>query len=152
MPQSETLQYGHAGLNVTEIARSSRFYQEVLGLQELRVSREAGREFAFLGRDGVPQLTLWKQSEGAFSPATPGLHHLAFRVETIEEVREAEKRVRVAGGRIQHGGIVPHAEGASSGGIFFEDPDGIRLEIYTTAGANEQVAPHSDGAPTCGFF
>lgn len=152
MPQSETLRYGHAGLNVTEIARSSRFYQEVLGLQELKVSREAGREFAFLGLGGVPQLTLWKQSGGAFSPSTPGLHHLAFQVETIEEVRDAEKRVRAAGGQLYYDGIVPHAEGAPSGGIFFEDPDGIRLEIYTAAGADEQAAPQPDGAPTCGFF
>ena len=36
--------------------------------------------------------------------------------------------------RLYHDGIVPHSEGASSGGIFFEDPDGIRLEIFTGAG------------------
>ena len=53
--------------------------------------------------------------------------------------------------KLHHGGIVPHGEGASSGGIFFEDPDGTRLEIYAPAGANTAPAP-SGTAPTCGFF
>ena len=42
--------------------------------------------------------------------------------------------------RFHHDGVVPHGEGASSGGIFFEDPDGIRLEIYTATGADAHQA------------
>lgn len=45
---------------------------------------------------------------------------------------------------------MPHREGAQSGGIFFEDPDGTRLEIYAKDGASG-AAPVT-GAPTCGFF
>ncbi|MES2462541.1 MAG: VOC family protein, partial [Armatimonadota bacterium] len=37
-----------------------------------------------------------------------------------------------------------------SGGLFFEDPDGTRLEIYAPSGV-EGTVPTS-GAPTCGFF
>jgi hypothetical protein len=48
-------------------------------------------------------------------------------------------------------GIVPHAESAASGGIFFTDPDGTRLEIYAPSGAEGGEAP-SGAAPTCGFF
>jgi hypothetical protein len=44
---------------------------------------------------------------------------------------------------------IQRREGAASGGIFFFDPDGIRLEIFTPTGAD--VAP-SGTAPTCGFF
>jgi hypothetical protein len=59
--------------------------------------------------------------------------------------------VRELGLKLHHDGIVPHGEGQSSGGIFFEDPDGIRLEIYTATGADaHQAAPSA--APTCGFF
>ncbi|HLZ57299.1 MAG TPA: hypothetical protein VKR06_10155 [Ktedonosporobacter sp.] len=47
--------------------------------------------------------------------------------------------------------MVPHSEGAASGGIFFTDPDGIRLEIYSPTGAGENPAPVAS-APTCGFF
>lgn len=38
-----------------------------------------------------------------------------------------------------------------SGGLFFEDPDGIRLEIFAPRGVAGAPAPHADG-PTCGFF
>ena len=35
--------------------------------------------------------------------------------------------------------------------LIFEDPDGIRLEIYAPRGAEEAEAPIA-GAPSCGFF
>ncbi|MDT7621581.1 MAG: lactoylglutathione lyase, partial [Pseudonocardiales bacterium] len=39
-----------------------------------------------------------------------------------------------------------------SGGVFFTDPDGIRLEVYTPSGlAGKDAAPVGE-APTCGFF
>jgi hypothetical protein len=72
-------------------------------------------------------------------------------VDSIEQVREAERRLRARGAVIYHGGIVPHAESRSSGGVFFEDPDGIRLEVFTATGAGDHAAPHG-AAPTCGFF
>jgi catechol 2,3-dioxygenase-like lactoylglutathione lyase family enzyme len=96
-------------------------------------------------------LTLWPQSRGSAPADRPGLHHLSFQVESIEQVRAAEERLKALGAVIHHGGIVPHREGADSGGLFFEDPDGIRLEIFAPAGAGERPAPHADG-PTCGFF
>ncbi len=44
-------------------------------------------------------------------------------------------------------GIVSHGEGMASGGIYFEDPDGIRLEIYSPTGVENAPAPTAD-APT----
>ncbi len=142
---------GHVGLNVSDLARSTRFYRDVFGLDLAGESSQAGREYAFLAQDGVLLLTLWPQSEGGAATDRPGLHHLSFRVDSIEQVRAAEERLKALGAVIHHGGIVPHGEGTDSGGLFFEDPDGIRLEIFAPAGAGERPAPHSDG-PTCGFF
>ena len=139
---------GHIGLNVPSVERAVPFYTGVFGWEVVR--RDAG--YAFLGRDADVVVTLWEQSDGAFSPDRPGLHHLAFAVGSIAEVEAAEARVRALGGAVQHGGIVPHAEGATSGGLFFTDPDGIRLEIYAGDGAERHgAAPHGE-APTCGFF
>jgi lactoylglutathione lyase len=142
---------GHIGLNVSRLDRSIAFYRAVFGFDLIRQSDGAGRAFAFLGRDGAVVLTLWQQSDGAFAADRPGLHHLAFKVESLDEVRAAEGRVRAQGARLHHGGIVAHAEGADSGGLFFEDPDGIRLEIFAPTGLAGAPAPHTDG-PTCGFF
>lgn len=146
-----TVQTGHIGLNVTDLARSKQFYQQVFGFEVLGESQAVGRQFAFLGQDGMLILTLWQQSEGRFVTHQAGLHHLSFQVGTIEAVHAFEERLHALGTPFLYDGIVPHAEGADSGGVFFEDPDGIRLEIYSPAGAHGLAAPVA-GAPSCGFF
>jgi lactoylglutathione lyase len=142
---------GHIGLNVSDLDRSKRFYQQVFGFEVLAESKEKGREYAFLAQGEKVVLTLWQQSGGNFTKDRPGLHHLSFQVDSVDRVWDAERRLREMDAVIHHHGIVPHREGAESGGVFFEDPDGIRLEIFTAAGVSEGVAPHG-AAPTCGFF
>jgi catechol 2,3-dioxygenase-like lactoylglutathione lyase family enzyme len=139
---------GHVGLNVADLDRSLDFYARVFGWDVT----DRGDGYAFLGDGDRLVLTLWQQSAGTFASGQPGLHHLSFQVDTIGDVLNAETRVREAGVRLYHDGVVPHREGASSGGIFFEDPDGIRLEIFTGAGADAHNAAPSGTAPTCGFF
>ncbi|WP_159942354.1 MULTISPECIES: VOC family protein [unclassified Nocardiopsis] len=146
-----TLKTGHVGLNVTDLGRSLDFYTRVFGFEVMGEGRDEGREFAFLGRGGELVLTLWKQSGEGFRRDTAGLHHLSFQVETVEEVREAEALLREAGADFAYDGLVPHGEGAASGGVFFHDPDGIRLEIYAPTGTEGVRAPVAS-APTCGFF
>jgi lactoylglutathione lyase len=137
---------GHVGLNVADLERSIAFYSRVFGWS---VSGR-GDGYAFLSDDSRLVVTLWEQSAGEFSPRTPGLHHLSFEVGSVDDVQAVEARVREAGTRLHHDGIVPHAEGATSGGLFFEDPDGIRLEVFT--GADVHGTAPAGAAPTCGFF
>lgn len=145
------LRTGHVGLNVTDVRRSVDFYARVFGFEVLSESAEPGREFAFLGRDGQLVLTLWPQSDTPFDRGTAGLHHLSFQVDSMDEVRAAEQRLRELSADFAYDGVVPHGEGAASGGVFFRDPDGIRLEIYAPTGAEDAKAPVA-AAPTCGFF
>ncbi len=147
----KALQTGHVGLNVTDLDRSLPFYQRVFGLEVQAEGKEPDRRWAFLGRDGKLVLTLWQQSDTAFATRSAGLHHLSFQVETIDVVKSAEEVLRELGAEFAHDGVVPHGEGVSSGGIFFADPDGTRLEIYAPTGADTAPAP-SGAAPTCGFF
>jgi lactoylglutathione lyase len=146
-----TLRTGHVGLNVTDLARSIAFYRKVFGFDVLGEQAGGERRYAFLGLDGSLMITLWQQSDGRFATDVPGLHHLSFQVPDIEAVRRAEATLRELGTELFHDGIVAHSEGASSGGVFFTDPDGVRLEIYAPAGAQGTSAP-TQGAPTCGFF
>ncbi|OEJ32012.1 VOC family protein [Streptomyces subrutilus] len=145
------LRTGHVGLNVTDLDRSLAFYRDALGFQVLGERKEEERRFAFLGQDGELVLTLWQQAEGAFAPGSAGLHHLALSATTIEDVRAFEQRLRSLGVEFAYEGVVAHGEGAASGGIFFHDPDGTRLEISVPVGAEDEPAPVA-GAPTCGFF
>ncbi|PKV85760.1 lactoylglutathione lyase [Streptomyces sp. TLI_146] len=147
---TSTFRTGHIGLNVTDLDRSLGFYRDLLGFEVLSEGKEEGRRFALLGRAGQLSLTLWQQADGAFAPNRAGLHHLAFAVDTIEEVKAYESELRAYGVEFAYEGIVAHREGAASGGIFFHDPDGIRLEISAPLGAD--LAPAPSAAPTCGFF
>ncbi|MFJ9814658.1 VOC family protein [Streptomyces sp. NPDC101151] len=153
-----TLRTGHTGLNVTDLDRSLAFYRDVLGFALLAEGKEDDRRYAFLGDgdgdgdgDGGPVLTLWQQAQGSYDAGRAGLHHLAFTADSAERVREYETALRAAGVEFAHEGLVAHREGSASGGIFFHDPDGTRLEISVPHGAEGAPAPHSS-APTCGFF
>jgi catechol 2,3-dioxygenase-like lactoylglutathione lyase family enzyme len=142
---------GHIGLNVSDLDRSVDFYRRALGFEQLAASADDQRRWAFLGADGKLVVTLWEQSDGAFSTETPGLHHLSFQVDSIDRVRAVERVLRELSVAFAHDGVVAHGEGVASGGIFFTDPDGIRLEVYAPSGAESAPAP-SGAAPTCGFF
>jgi lactoylglutathione lyase len=150
----KSLRAGHVGINVTDLDRSTHFYQRVLGLEQVGGSTsgtEPERRHAFLARDGQLLVTLWQQADSAYVRDAAGLHHLSFEVDSVEEVRAAEQTLRELGAAFQYDGVVPHREGADSGGIFFTDPDGTRLEVFTAHGAGEAQAPSAE-APTCGFF
>jgi catechol 2,3-dioxygenase-like lactoylglutathione lyase family enzyme len=142
---------GHVGLNVTDLSRSIRFYRDVFGFEVLAESEKPGRRYAFLGRDGNLVLTLWQQSAGAFDAARPGLHHLAFDVPTAGDVEAAAARLADLGIPLIYDEILPHMPGTSSGGIFFADPDGTRVEVCTASGL-EALPALEHGEPSCGFF
>jgi lactoylglutathione lyase len=146
-----TLRTGHLGLNVTDLDRSVAFYRDVLGFGLIAEGKEDDRRYAFLGADGHLVLTLWQQAQQPYDSERAGLHHLALEADSIEQVREYETALRAYGADFAYDGVVAHSEGAGSGGIFFHDPDGTRLEISVPSGAEGAPAPNSS-APTCGFF
>ncbi|WP_225832134.1 VOC family protein [Streptomyces sp. NK08204] len=148
-----TLRTGHTGLNVTDLNRSLAFYRDVLGFALLVEGKEGDRRYALLAEEGgdQPALTLWQQAQGPYDRGRAGLHHLAFTADSIDRVREYETALRAAGVDFAHDGVVAHREGGTSGGIFFHDPDGTRLEIAAPLGPEGAPAPHAE-APTCGFF
>jgi catechol 2,3-dioxygenase-like lactoylglutathione lyase family enzyme len=148
------VQTGHVGLNVTDLDRSIAFYGTTLGFALQEAGESQGRRWAFMARDGHLMITLWQQASGRYGAGQPGLHHLGLLVDSMDEVDAVYAMLTQAGIPVRYGGVVPHGAGEDSGGLFFEDPDGIRLEVYANAGAGGAVgaaAPFGD-VPTCGFF
>ena len=145
------LQTGHVGLNVTDLSQSLPFYQEVFALDAMHQAEANGSPFAFLGHEGKLLLTLWQQSESDFATNRAGLHHLSFQLDDITAVREIEARLKTRGAPLLYDGVVPHSEGGQSAALFFKDPDGIRLEVFSPTGGDGMDAP-TPGAPSCGFF
>ncbi|MFI2710804.1 VOC family protein [Micromonospora sp. NPDC018662] len=130
---------GSAGLNVSDIGRSTAFYQRALNVEVIRSSADADRPWVHLGQDGEVLLTLWQQCDGPFARRRAGLHHLSFEVTDLAELGAVEAALRAAGVAIRAG---------ATGQLFFHDPDGIRLEVYARQG------PPVDWTlpPACGFY
>ena len=119
---------GHVVLNVSDIARSVRFYTQVLGLQISDVYGEdmvpGGMVFMRYNPDhhGVALVGSLKDSSQSRE-----LNHIAFEVGTLDEVLRARDHLR-------RNDVPVDFEGRRRAGcqiaVEFRDPDGHRLEIY----------------------
>ena len=115
----------HCALISSDVERTVRFYQEVLGfpLTEIFENRDykGSNHFFFDIGNGnllaffdLPGLDL-----GAYAEVLGGLHHLAISVEP-EKWEQLKKNLTAAGVKYQ-------SESGTS--IYFRDPDGARLEL-----------------------
>src|SRR6478735_6703103 len=124
-PASPARGVHHLALLSSDVERTVRFYQELLGFPlteifENRDYRGSNHFFFDIGHGNLlaffdfPGLDL-----GPYAEVLGGLHHLAISVEP--ERWERLKR------RLQEAGVAYQEESGTS--IYFPDPDGVRLEL-----------------------
>jgi catechol 2,3-dioxygenase-like lactoylglutathione lyase family enzyme len=145
----EVIGIDHIYLTVSELERSERFYDLVLG--EVLGFRKSA--FA-LG--GEPHRQYFNRHFGLVlrparvaqphQPFAPGLHHLCLRVESADEVGEVARALQARGLRASEAASYP-AYAPDYVATFLEDPDGVRLEV--TNYRQERRARH-DGWPDGG--
>jgi catechol-2,3-dioxygenase len=145
------MKVGHVGINVNDIEKSKEFYIKLFGFEILFEETLENKRYMFLGKDGEIIVTLWEQSNKQFSTSTAGLHHLAFMLDSVQELMAFEKKLEEQKITKIYNGIVTHCEGAQSGGVFFLDPDGVRLEVCIAQGI-DQCDPVDHDHSSCGFF
>ena len=116
----------HAVLFVTDLARAEKFYTDVMGFEV--AAREPRANAAFLRRPrsgNHPALGLF--GLGAAAAPKPrgkvGLYHLAWQVDTIDELAEARFVLANAGAL---GGESSHGATKS---VYGADPDGNEFEV-----------------------
>jgi catechol-2,3-dioxygenase len=116
----------HAVLFVTDLARAERFYTDVIGMTVAAREPRANAAFLRLSRSGNHH-DLGLFWVGAAAPPKRrggiGLYHLAWQVDTIDELAEA-RRVLADSGAL--GGESSHGATKSLYGV---DPDGNEFEI-----------------------
>jgi len=114
----------HAVLFVSDIEQSQPFYEKAFGL-EFVVGRPGA---AFLRAPGSEQhhdLALMEVGPQAHNPpkGSVGLYHLAWEVETIDELAEA------IGALSEMGALVGASDHGATKSLYGVDPDGIEFEI-----------------------
>ncbi|MBK20170.1 MAG: hypothetical protein CMM52_15165 [Rhodospirillaceae bacterium] len=139
---------GHVVLNVKDVQRSTEFYTQVLGFRISDVYPESmmpGKMvFLRFNRDhhGV---ALVGGSEREVDNTE--LHHMAFQVESLDEVFKARSHLEQHDVHIEFSG---RRRAGCQVAVEFRDPDGHFLEIYCLldqVGPDEEARPASEWTP-----
>lgn len=120
----------HIYITVSDMARSESFYDramQVLGFRKNTFSiggdphiQYYNRHFGYVLRPA--------RSGRAHDSYSPGLHHLCLRVQSAEDVKTVAEQLRAAG--IDATPARCHEEYEPDyWATFFNDPDGVRLEV-----------------------
>jgi len=127
---TEVIGIDHIYVTVRDLDVSRRYYDivmKVLGFRrgdfEIGGDEHASytnRHFGFVLRPG--------RSDVPHDPYAAGLHHFCLRVDSIDDVTAVAVALRAAGIAVSEPTNYPqYADDYFA--IFFEDPDGIRLEV-----------------------
>ncbi len=119
-------QLGHLVIKVRNLERSERFYTDVLGLKVSE--KRPGRMVFMVANDDVShELALMSLGEDAPGPepSRVGLAHMAWQMDTFDDLKEIYKRLKEKRAKIV--GIGDHG---MSLGVYFLDPDGNEAEVF----------------------
>ena len=128
---AEVIGIDHIYITVSDLVRSEAFYdkllQDALGFRKNRFAlggdphvQYFNRHFGFVLRPA--------RRETRHDSYAPGLHHFCLRVDSAAEVQEVAEALRGAGIAASEARLYPdYAPDYTA--TFFEDPDGVRLEV-----------------------
>ncbi len=139
----------HVYITVSELGRSESFYDRVL--------RDAlgFRKNAFM-LGGDPHIQYFNRLFGvvlrparvqrAHEPYAPGLHHFCFRVDSVVDVHAVARDLQASGIAATDARLHPDYA-PDYWATFFEDPDGVRLEVTNWRQERRERAAHWDNPP-----
>lgn len=140
--------FNHANIVARDPERLGRFYTDVFGCVRFGVDRDLGGEWLERGMglsgarvrgfflrlpghgDDGPSLEIYSLDDlepGTSSVNRPGLMHIAFNVDDIEDT---VRRIIAAGGRMQGEIVEANVEGVGRAGfVYTRDPEGNIVEL-----------------------
>jgi catechol 2,3-dioxygenase-like lactoylglutathione lyase family enzyme len=130
----------HIDLNVTDLAAARAVYGPVLAfLGYTQVKDERGYEWDLRGVDGRGAsigLRLCDPAEAGHRHHryAPGLHHLAWRAESREDVDRLHDLMIAHGIKVLDAPAHYPEYSGDYYAVFFEDPDGMKLELVHAPG------------------
>jgi len=131
----------HIYLTVSDFARAERFYDTVLGILDFRkgdmpIGGDPHRHYF----NRVMQISIRPaRSTAAHDHYAPGLHHLCLQVADNDALDKAYGLLRKAGIKAKAPQAYPeYADDYYA--IFFDDPDGMKLEVVARRSRRKLVA------------
>jgi catechol-2,3-dioxygenase len=142
----EVIGIDHIYLAVCDLECSEKFYDRVMGVLGFRknsFTNDGDHHIQYYNRDFGLVLRPARGDTSPHDPLAPGLHHLCFRVEDCAALKAIAQRLAEAG--IECSSPLLYPEYAPDYyAIFFDDPDGIRLEVTNYRDERRQRHDHWD--------
>jgi len=117
----------HAVLYVRDAERSAQFYGEVLGFRRLPAGMRGAVFLQAPGSSNDHDLGLFGIGDAAGASGagrqTVGLYHLAWEVDTLDELARLAEVLR------QRGALVGASDHGTTKALYAKDPDGIEFEV-----------------------
>jgi glyoxylase I family protein len=118
----------HAAIICSDYKRSKEFYTKILGLEVIREvyrkERESYKLDLKIGENQIELFSFPDSPKRLSYPEACGLRHLAFHVNSVENV---VKELEYSGVEVEP---IRIDEFTQKKFTFFSDPDGLPLEIY----------------------
>ena len=120
---------------------SEEFYDRVtsvLGFRKREMPINGDLHVVYFNRQFAYSLRPARGDTSDHDPYAPGLRHLCFRVVDEAAVDRARDELRAAGLEVAEPRYYPEY-GPDYHAIFFEDPDGLRLEVMNFAQRRRKI-------------
>ena len=116
----------HVNVYVRNVELSKKWYEDLLGLHVYEY-RAGWAAFLTADKEQSHEVALMQLGEDAPLPLKRkvGLNHMAWRVESLDDLKEFYEKIKAEGQPIDH--ISDHG---ISLGIYLRDPDGNGVEVF----------------------
>lgn len=121
----------HVAITVSDLDASTTFYERLFGfgpIGALEGDELSRRLFRLPSGTNIGLTQHDRGADGQFDPFTPGLDHIGFAVEGLDELRAWASHVDKAG--FENSGLVEADYGTA---LSVKDPDGVALEFFVSA-------------------
>jgi catechol 2,3-dioxygenase-like lactoylglutathione lyase family enzyme len=133
----------HVAINTNDMEATLQFYCGILGMRLARTTRTGdGRRHYNIEIGGGNAFAVFDGAELPSEGERQRLNHMALPVATAEEFDEAYQRLKDHGVNVTD--IIERSYGKT---FYFQDPNGIRLQIELRTKASENVEDSLEGDP-----
>jgi catechol 2,3-dioxygenase-like lactoylglutathione lyase family enzyme len=111
----------HVGIAVSDLARSARWYRDVLGLERV----DGWGDYPVILVRGGSGVALFRAADAATGDASVRILHVAFRVADLDDAARRLAERGISFEREEHHGVARS--------LYLRDPDGHEIELIAYA-------------------